>query len=341
MNSTLVAGLGLVLLAGLLQSIFAIPYKLVMRTWRWENAWLIYSVAAMGVFPWILVAMTVPNFAGVLQQASWKTIAAVAVFGFGWGVGSTFCGLALKRVGVALAAAIVLGITASFGSLLPLAVLKPADLLARPGYTLMVGLLLVIVGIALCTVAGRRREGEQSSAAEFGGKSFWSGLVICILSGIFSPMLNFSFVFGRELQQLTLAAGATPVMASNLIWAIALSAGLIANAGYCIYLLQKNHTWGLMVEKQFGAAYWGGALLMGFLWLAGIVAYGMGAAGLGALGAVVGWPVFMAMAIILNNLIGAMMNEWKGSSRSTFLYSLAGIVVLIVAIYVISRASVA
>lgn len=341
MTDTIVLGLGLVLLAGLLQSSFAIPYKLVMRTWRWENAWLIYSVAGMAVFPWVLVALTVPGFAGVLHQTSWKTMAAVAVFGFGWGVGSTLCGLALKRVGFALTSAIVLGVTASFGSLLPMTILKPGSLLTRQGYVLMGGLLLVILGIALFAVAGSRRERELSPAAEFGGKSFWSGLVICVMSGIFSPMLNFSFVVGKELQQLTLATGTRPAMASNVVWAIALSAGFFANAGYCVYLLQKNRTWGLLAQKRFGAPFWGGALLMGFLWLAGIVVYGMGAAGLGALGAVVGWPVFMAMGIILNNLIGAMMNEWKGASRSTFFYSLGGIAVLVVAIYVISRANAA
>lgn len=341
MNETIVLGLGLVLLGGLLQASSAIPYKLVVRAWRWENTWLISSVAALGVFPWVLVMATVPSFTGVLHRTSWRTITEVAVFGFGWGVGATLYGLGLKRLGVALTSAIVLGITASFGSLLPLAVLKPGSLLTRQGYVLMGGLLIVILGIALCAVAGRRRERELSPAAEFGGKGFWIGLAICVLAGIFSPMLNFSFVVAKELQQLTLATGAKPVMASNVVWGIALSAGLIANAGYCIYLLQKNRTWGLLTQKEFGSPYWCGAILMGLLWLAGIVVYGMGAAGLGALGAVVGWPVFMAMAIILTNLFGAMMNEWKGASRSTFLYSLGGIAVLVVAIYVISRANAA
>ena len=334
-------GLGLVLLGGLLQASFALPYKRVVRAWRWENAWLIYSVAAMVVLPWLLVLATIPSFTGVLHRSSWRTIAEIAVFGFGWGVGSTLCGLGLKHVGIALTSAIVLGITASFGSLLPLAVLKPGSLWTRQGYVLMGGLLIAVLGIALCAVAGRRRERELSPAAEFGGKGFWLGLVICVFSGIFSPMLNFSFVVGKELQQLTLATGAKPAMASNVVWGVALSAGFIANAAYCIYLLQKNRTWGLLTQKELGAPYWCGATLMGLLWLAGIVAYGIGAAGLGALGAVVGWPVFMVMAIICGNLFGAMTGEWKGASKSTFFYSLGGIAVLAVAIYVISRGNAA
>ena len=159
------------------------------------------------------------------------------------------------------------------------------------------------------------------------------------LSGIFSPMLNFSFVFGKELQQLTIASGAKPAMASNLIWAVALSAGFIVNAGYCVYLLQKNRTWGLLTQKDIPGLYWLGGTLMGIIWFAGIAVYGIGAADMGALGAMMGWPLFMAMIIITANLWGAMTGEWKGASKGTYIYSWGGIAVLVVAIYVISRGS--
>jgi L-rhamnose-H+ transport protein len=152
-------------------------------------------------------------------------------------------------------------------------------------------------------------------------------------------MLNFSFVFGSDLQQMTLRAGAKPAMASNLVWALALSSGFFANAGYCVYLLRKNHTWGALTQKSIPAGYWLGAILMGSVWFFGIAAYGMGAADLGTLGAVVGWPVFMAMNIITANVWGAGTGEWRGASRVTYGYSWAGIAVLLAAIYVISRAS--
>ena len=152
-------------------------------------------------------------------------------------------------------------------------------------------------------------------------------------------MLNFSFVLGKELQLTTLAVGARPNMASNLVWALALSAGFLANAGYCVYLLQKNRTWGVLTQKDIPAPYWLGAMLMGIVWFFGIAAYGMGATELGALGAVLGWPLFMAMNIIAANVWGAVIGEWRGASRLTYGYSWAGIAVLLVAIYVISRTS--
>src|SRR6266700_5492792 len=62
-------GLGLVLLGGLLQGSFALPMKR-MPAWRWENTWLVYSVAGMIVVPWALVWATVPHASKVLGQTS-------------------------------------------------------------------------------------------------------------------------------------------------------------------------------------------------------------------------------------------------------------------------------
>jgi L-rhamnose-H+ transport protein len=332
-------GLGLVLVGGFLQGGFALPMKR-MTLWHWENTWLVYSLTGMFALPWAMALATIPHLGEALQGARGTTLAEVALFGLGWGVGSTLFGLGIGRVGMALTFAIVLGITASLGSLLPLIVLSPEGLLSRQGYLLLAGLAMVILGIAVCSVAGHRRQRERSKQpAQHREGSFGLGLVICILSGIFSAMLNFSFVFGKDLQRTSLAGGATPAAASNAIWALALSAGFLANAGYCIYLLQKNRTWSALTHVNFPVRYWLGAFLMGVMWFFGIAFYGMGATRLGTLGAVLGWPLFMAMNIVAANVWGAATREWTGVSRLTYAYSWAGISVLLVAIWVISRAS--
>jgi len=329
-------GLGLILLGGFLQGSFVLIWKR-MPAWRFENTWLVYSIAGMIALPWLLAVTTVPGFAEVLHRTSAKTLVEAAAFGFGWGVGSVLAGLGIKYVGMALSSSILLGITASFGSLLPLVVLQPGNFWTRQTYVLMAGLLIVILGLSLCSMAGRRRERELSQATEFGGSAFWWGLVVCVLSGLFSPMLNFSFVFGGELQRLAFASGAKPAMASNLIWAVALSAGFTVNAAYCLYLLQKNRTWGLLNQKNVRGPYWVGGILMGLFWFGAIALYGIGAAHLGALGAVIGWPLFMLVIILTSNFFGAMSGEWKGVSKGTYRFVWAGNAVLVLAIYVISR----
>ena len=339
MGSAVGVGLAFILLGGLLQGSFTLPMKR-MPGWQWENTWLVYSVAATLVFPWLLTAATVPHSITILGLASRQSLVEVALFGFGWGVGSVLFGLGIAAVGMGLGFAVILGLIASIGSLLPLIVLDRERLFTRQGHALIAGLALALAGILLCAVAGSRRERERAGAATHSGKSsFWIGLGICALSGVFSPMLNFSFVFGKNLQQLSLESGARPAMASNLVWAVALSAGFVANAGYCVYLLNKSRSWGLLSQRNTPAFNWLGSVLMGVMWLAGIVVYGIGASDLGALGGVLGWPVFTATMIIVANLWGAITGEWKGTLRSTYAYLGSGIAFLLAAIYVISLGS--
>ncbi len=336
MSTGLGWGLALVVVGGFLNGSFAVPMK-KMPAWRWENTWLLYSLVGMVIVPLILAVVTVPHLGGVYFSAAWPTLLKVALFGFGWGVGSTLFGLGIDRVGMALGFAIILGVTASVGSLLPLIVLSPGALWTRRGYALLAGLGLVILGILFSSIAGGRRERELSRKSQTETRrAFGTGLLICLFSGVFSAMLNFSFVFGKELQQLSLAAGARAAMAANSTWVLALGAGFLANAGYCFYLLRKNRSWRTFGAEQASAGHWLRALLMGVIWFAGIAVYGMGGTALGPLGGVVGWPVFMAMVIIAANLWGALTGEWKGASRGASTYAGMGIATLLGAIYVIS-----
>ena len=164
MNKGQFMGVAWVLLGGILNGSFFVPVKR-MKAWSWENTWLAYSIVAMVALPWALAFATVPNLGDTYHQSSWRTLFEVAIFGLGWGVGSTFFGLGVARVGMALGYAVVLGITASFGSLLPLVVLHPDRLLTKPGIALLAGTALVMVGLALLAVAGRRRERETQPAA--------------------------------------------------------------------------------------------------------------------------------------------------------------------------------
>lgn len=336
MNTEFGLGMGLVLLGGFLTGSFALPMKR-MPGWRWEHNWLIYSFFGMVIVPWLFALASVPHLFQVYSQASWSDLVNIALFGFAWGIGSTLVGLGITRVGMALGLAIILGITGALGSLLPLAILRSDQLRTRQGYTLMVGVVIVTAGIILCSIAGGRRERESAAQLHVPAQTgFVTGIVICVLAGVFSSLLNFSFVFGKNLQQLSLAAGARPAMASSSIWVVVLGAGFFANAGYCVYLLQKDRGWKLFTSGQKIAAYWLGSIIMGAVWFGGIAIYGMGAAALGPLGAIVGWPVFMVMIIIAANVWGALTGEWKGASRVAYAYACMGLIVLLSGIYVIS-----
>lgn len=325
-----------VLIGGFLNGSFVVPMKR-LRAWQWENSWLVFSIAGLIIVPWVVAVATVPQLGEIFGNTSGSTLAKVLIFGFGWGVGNILFGLGVNRLGLAVGYGIILGLIAPIGTFLPLIVLHPERLWTRQGIALMIGTALVLVGVLFCAIAGRRREQEAKTLAPMIQAGFFIGLVICILSGIFSPMLNFAFVFGEELKRQAAAFGASPSMSSNAIWSLTLTAGFVANAGYCVYLLQKNRTWNLFSTSTAPASHWFLGSLMGILCFGSFMAYGMGATALGPLGGIVGWPLFMSMSLITSNLWGALTGEWAGASRRSYAYSLIGIAFLIVAITVISR----
>jgi len=81
-NPNAALGLTLGIIAGAFLGSFALPMKKIKR-WEWENTWVMYSVWALIVFPWILAFFTIPEFPAVYGSVSVSTILAVFLFGAG------------------------------------------------------------------------------------------------------------------------------------------------------------------------------------------------------------------------------------------------------------------
>ncbi len=336
MTPDLGTGLTGVLTAGIFNGSFVAPIKL-LKHWSWETSWLVYTLSGLLLIPWTFAIFTIPRLAELYSSASPSTLFTVVGYGFGWGIGSVLFGIGVNRMGLAVGYGIILGLLAPIGTFYPLIMLHPERLWTAQGRALMTGTAIVLCGIVLLARAGilRERTAGVPQAGAAGGSSFASALAICILAGIFSPMLNFTFVFGEPLQTQAIHFGASPSMASNAIWPLALTAGTITNAGYCIYLLNRNRTWSEF--RGSAPSHWFHGSLMGALCFASFLIYGMGATALGSLGGIVGWPLFMSMSLITSNLLGALSGEWKGSPPAAWRFSIGGIALLIVAITIIAR----
>src|SRR6266404_6520932 len=144
MSGSVVWGLAVVVLAGILQGSFAAPMKR-MSAWRWENSWLLFALSGLIIFPWIINFATVPDVLEVYSRGSTSTLIKVVSFGLLWGAGATLFGLGISRVGMALGFALILGITASFGSLIPLIILHPEQLSDRRGLGLIIGSAVMVL----------------------------------------------------------------------------------------------------------------------------------------------------------------------------------------------------
>jgi L-rhamnose-H+ transport protein len=326
-------GLLTILAAALMQGSFAIPQKF-LRGWPWEKNWLFYSIVGMVVLPWLIVAFVVPHPFDAFAQAGVGAVALAALFGAGWGVGSVLFGLGLDALGVALGFAIIMSMIAALGALVPLAVLHPADLMSQKGLLIIIGLAVVIAGVALCARAGALKEAATPAA---GKRNLARGIAICVASGAASPMMNFAVEFGKPIEKAAAAGGANAANAPMAIFAVAMSAGFLVNAGYCIYLLRRNRTWnkGLPQDRARNFLY---TVAMGVLWLFGFYLYGVGKTEVGELGGTIGWPIFMTMMVVVANIWGILTGEWKNADRRAFHYLGAGIAVIIAASLIIAKA---
>jgi L-rhamnose-H+ transport protein len=323
-----VSGILLILMGAFASGSFGLFLKR-SREWEWQHIWLIYSFFGMLVIPWALGLATVPGLVRVLASANASDLTRVFLYGLGWGIGAVLYGLALKLVGLALSYAIVMGLTAAVGSLAPLILLHRHDLPTLRGLLIVTGVALIVGGVISSSWAGYLKTSAQNHLAGQAhaqtGQSFVPGLVAAILSGLLSPMLNLSFAYGEPLVKLATQNGADSLFAANIIWVVALSAGFIANATYCVYLIHRSRSTGLLAghPKEYGVA-----LIMASLWSASYIFYGIGGSRLGSLAAVVGWPLMSSMAILSASFWGAVSGEWAGSGRKSRLVMSASVALL-------------
>ena len=330
-------GVFIILLGGGLNGSFPLPMK-YSRRWRWENTWLVFALTALLALPWILAGGFVPHLSQVYREVPARTLALPIALGFLWGIAQTTFGLGLKALGMAFAFPIVAGLSALFGSLLPLLVLSPQDLLQPRGILLFVSIPVLFVGLGFYAGAGLRRDREQTEGSTSvsplrGG--FMVGLAICIFTGVVGPTWNLGFAFSGDVVGKSLDLGASPITSTYAVWALVLTAGFIPNLLYCAFLLFRDHGWRVFASAGCAKEAFLG-MSMGVLWLSGIVLYGIGATLVGKYGTSVGFALFVSALILTSNTEGIMAGEWKGTTRRTKRLLAAGAAVVLVAVVVLS-----
>ena len=304
-------GVSLAVAAAFVNGNFTVPLKRAKK-WSWENSWAVYSLVALLVSPWALAWFTLPRLGETYGKLSAAEILTPLVFGAGWGIAQVLLGISVARVGMALTFAIVIGFSASLGTLIPLLSLDPGVFLSTRGLSVLAGMAIMGGGIYLCAKAGREREAVQASSGTTGRSvsrsGFGAALAITIIAGVLTPMLNYALAFGRPVLERAVELGASRANATYAVWALALLGGLLVNLSYCVYLLHRNKTW-----KAFGARSWDGlgAVVMGLMWMGSIALYGVATTYLGPSGAAIGWGLFSIFVILAANLSGLVMGEWR------------------------------
>jgi len=327
MGTAVFSGILLILISGCFSGTFSTPFN-KNKKWSWENNWLVWSVFALIVCPFIAVSLTIPHVFSV-YSANPSTTAIIAFFGIVWGISALLFGKGIDYLGVSLAIPIMQGLINAIGTIAPFLFKSPSDLFTPEYSNILIGVVVTIAGIILFSNAGKSKSEDVKT-----GKSFKTGLIICILAGVFGPLINFGFVFGEPLQNTAIQLGAKSLFSANATWAVIFFAGFLVNAGRCIYLLKKNGTGKVYKESKSVNFLW--AALAGILWYGSILLYGMGCNHMGTYAASIGWAIMQATAIIASNVAGILMGEWKGASRPAIFKMTAGMLLLVVSVVIFS-----
>jgi L-rhamnose-H+ transport protein len=347
-------GFGFILIAAVAGGAFGLQYR-VMRKYTVENTSLISLFFATIVVPLIAAKILLPGWTDAIREVGWQQNLLVFAFGFGWGLGAITYAYGFNILGMALAAAIIKGITIAIGSGWPLVrrweIVDPAAKTAT-----LIGLGILLVGTALAGVAGVWRESELSRKRSLDPDRpeehfstipkprsglFLIGLTMVLISGVLSACANLGYDYARPLE---VAMGGDLHWKATLIrWMPMYWGGITALVIFMGGGMIRNGAW----RNYFAPGTLRDFLIasgMGIVHFMAQIPYGIGAyyldkAGRADLGTTVGWGANIGMALIVAASIGFATGEWAGVSRRAVRSLQAGIAVLIFAICILAYAN--
>jgi len=337
MDSPVVQAILLVLVAAVMNAAYVLPMKL-NKKWQWEHTWFAFSILGVAVVPTIIALLTVPGLWSTYSSVSGGVLAAMALFGAGWGVSLVFFGLALTRLGLAMTFAICLGTSAAVGALTPLISQHSDQIMTRQGMLILFGVVIILIGVGLCGLAGHRREAAAQAKSTIVRRGILGGFLLAFVSGILGSMLNLGLAFGDSIQRAARAQGASLAMMSNAVWLPCLYAGFLPGVIYCLYLMRKNRNLSSLTLPGTWY-YWLAGASMGVLWYGSVMLYSISTVKLGDLGTSIGWPLFMASIVIVSSVLGVLTGEWSHTGRQPISIMITGVACLVLAMAILGYAS--
>ena len=325
---------------------FYLPFKKV-KNWSWESYWLVGGLFSWLIVPPLAAALTVPSFASVISVTPASVIGLTYFMGILWGIGGLTYGLGIRYLGMSLGNSVTLGYCAAFGALIPPIYysLNHVDgkvsfheVLGHPGGQLvLLGVVICLVGIAICGYAGMIKEKDmnsneqKNSITEF---NLFKGLAVATISGVLSACFNFGIEAGKPMAEMAVASGHNPLFQNNVTYVVLLWGGLTTNLLWCIILNFRNRSF-----KDYGnekaplTSNYLFSALAGTTWFLQFFFYGMGESKLG--NGASSWILHMAFIILISNVWGILLQEWNGVGRKTQLTITIGILAIIMSVVLV------
>ena len=341
-------------IGGFASGSFYIPYKKV-KGWSWESFWIIGGVFSWLIVPPLAAWLTIPGFADIIKKTNGHILLLTYIFGVLWGIGGLTYGLGVRYLGVALGSTVILGLCSIFGALIPSVYYDfyPAagkdtiTLLATShwGEMILLGIAVCVLGIIICGYAGILKERELATGKEVATNNkeyrFSTGLIVAIVSGVLSACFAFGIDAGKTMANEANTAwkalhpgGGEFLFQNNVTYVVILWGGLSTNFIWCMFLNAKNKTFGDYSNKQTPLiANYLFCALAGTTWFLQFFFYGMGESRLG--NGASSWILHMAFIILVANIWGLVLKEWKGIGKKAMVTLVAGILTILLSVFVV------
>ena len=325
----------LLIFASIFQGSFGLGMK-YMSPLSWEAWWLIHVTIAMILFPLLWAIIVVPNLFEIISSSPIESIQMAMLYGFLWGIGGIMFGVSVPYIGLSLTMGIVMGLAGSIGSLIPF--FQGSNSTSDPVFSyVLVGLLISLIGVAFTAKAGIDRDKLQNSTESKNKSNITKGILIAVVCGVLSALLNVGFSNAAPIAKTAENFGVITRNSSLVAWVVVLWGAFLMNALYCVYLLFKNNTWRSFSEvNSFKAYRW--SVIAGLCWFAALGVYGQGAALLGDIGPIIGWPILLGLSLIISNYWAYRAGEWR-NAKKPFNLLLVGLVILILSATVLGFGS--
>ena len=335
-------GILLISVGAFMSGSFAIPFDKVKR-WKWENYWLVYSLFAYVVVPFVICLLFIPDFSRVLGTIPVNTYGLVFLLGVIYGAANLTFGLSLKYLGIALGYALSLGLMMALGTLVPPMI---DGRLARlfegtGGIMLLSGILISLVGIGISGYAGLLKS-RQLSSKEGINQTFniRKGVFAALFVGITGASAALGIEQGKPIAEISIDFGAYPLFQDSVVFLVLYSGSFLTTLIWCLYLSIKNKSYINFVQKSghsLGMNYLCCAFA-GFLWYINYVFFGMGKSQMGEF-SFVAWGILMTLTIFFATLWGIYRGEWKGVSAKIRGLMWTGLIILVFASFLIGVSS--
>lgn len=340
-------------IGGFASGSFYMPYKKV-KGWSWESFWIVGGLFSWLIVPPIAAYLTIPGFGEIIRSTSTAVLAATYIMGLLWGIGGLTYGLGVRYLGVSLGSSIILGLCSVFGSLIPSVYYyvypeKGKDTIAdlfgtHWGLLVVTGLAVCVIGIIICGKAGQMKDKEigvshkDASGSEF---QLVKGLIVAIVSGVLSACFSFGIEAGSKMGITAndVWKAAHPgqgefLFRNNVIFVVILWGGLTTNFIWCMVLNFRNKTFGDYANKKSPLLKnYLLCALGGTMWFLQFFFYGMGESKMG--NGASSWILHMSFIILVANMWGLVLKEWKNVSKKTTTTIIIGIATIILSVLIV------